>query len=64
MMSLGLEVGGVKFSAIVTFQRCFDVGDSCHFFIIRHQNHPVYLSFFDKFVTAVKGHQSNVFCER
>ena len=59
-MLLGIEVGGVKFSAIVTFQRCFDVGNSCHFFIITHQNHPVYLSFFEQFFTAVIGHQSNV----
>ena len=49
MMSFGIEVGGVKIllSTIVTFQRCFDVGDLCHFFIIICQNHPVYLSFFD-----------------
>ena len=57
MISLGIEDGGVMFSAIVTFPRCFDAGESCHFFIIGHQNHPVYLPFllslFDKFVTAV-----------
>ena len=55
-MLLGIEVACVKCSAIVTFQRCFDVGDSYHFFYY----HPVYLSFFEKFITTVIGHHSNV----